>query len=154
MKFSERVKKAREYAGLSQIELANRINALFGSGISQQVLSKLESSSESSGYTPDIASVCGVSAVWLSRGKGPMVVPPGDSPRSTHKGDKDIFISGASNKRLARIVELWHHLADDIQEEFLDRIEACVVRTHSLPEPPPRLKSTRRTKPKSTPTTK
>ncbi|MBU2728800.1 LexA family protein [Acidithiobacillus caldus] len=65
--FSDRVRKAREHAGLSQAQLAERV------GMSQPGIQKLERGGSSSKFTAQIASVCGVSGEWLATGKGQML---------------------------------------------------------------------------------
>lgn len=61
----DRIKQAREFAGLKQKELAERV------GVSQPVISQLErGESLKSVHLIKIAEVCGVSAAWLSSGKG------------------------------------------------------------------------------------
>ena len=137
MKLSERVRKAREHAGLTQVELAERIKALFGSSITQAAISKLEKGGESTGFIAEISAACGVSPIWLSSEKGPMTLGgPNDERQSFNKG-KTIYVPAASSKRLARVVELWHHLADEIQQEMLDRIEAAAMSTRHLDREPP-----------------
>jgi transcriptional regulator with XRE-family HTH domain len=64
--FSERLKLARSEAHLSQSEAARRV------GMKQPTLSGLEKGgSASSTYTPLLATLYGVSAIWLAEGKGP-----------------------------------------------------------------------------------
>jgi len=66
MSIGERVRKARKEKGLTQIELAK------ATGIAQATLSGLEKGDfKSSGYVASLASVLGVSALWLETGKGP-----------------------------------------------------------------------------------
>lgn len=70
MKLSERIKKARQHAGLTQEELSQ------ASGVAQQVISKLEKEKqfETAGIVK-IARACGVSADWLEDETGPMLLP-------------------------------------------------------------------------------
>lgn len=71
MTLAERVKRAREFAGLTQAQLAERIEQLFGKrGITQQGISKIESGVESSGSTVQIAAACDVDPIWLASGAG------------------------------------------------------------------------------------
>lgn len=68
MNYSQRLKAARKQAGLTQAELARQV------GIDQTSISNLErGKSQGSSHTVSIASVCGVSPVWLETGVGPMV---------------------------------------------------------------------------------
>jgi transcriptional regulator with XRE-family HTH domain len=61
----DRVKQVRLERGMRQGELARRV------GISQATLSQLESNgSHSTAYVAKLAAVLGVSALWLSDGKG------------------------------------------------------------------------------------
>lgn len=65
MKIGERVRQARKEKRMSQGELAAKV------GIKQPTLSELENGdSGSSSYLPSIASILGVSALWLQTGKG------------------------------------------------------------------------------------
>ncbi|MBF0309203.1 MAG: LexA family transcriptional regulator [Magnetococcales bacterium] len=74
MKLSQRIKLAREYANLTQKELAEKV------GISQTAVHKLECGrSRSSRRTVAIAIVCKVSPVWLETGKGDMAMSAYDS---------------------------------------------------------------------------
>lgn len=70
MNYGERLKLAREHAGLSQEELASR------AGIKQPSLSYLEnpkSNATGSEHTVRFARICGVSVDWLSEGAGEML---------------------------------------------------------------------------------
>lgn len=61
----DRVKQVRLERGMRQGELARKV------GISQATLSQLESNgSQSTAYVAKLAAVLGVSALWLSDGKG------------------------------------------------------------------------------------
>ena len=63
-----RLKKARKYAGLTQVELAKK------SGSKQGAISDLESGrNESSTKLVEMAQAMGVSADWLATGKGEMI---------------------------------------------------------------------------------
>jgi transcriptional regulator with XRE-family HTH domain len=65
--FGKRIKAARKHAGLTQQELATRIE------IAQASLSHLENSAFSSAYTVQIATACGIDHDWLATGEGSMV---------------------------------------------------------------------------------
>lgn len=67
MKFGERLKVARQYAQLTQSELAVK------SGVSQVTISKLERESDSSSFTVQLAVACGVRPEWLAMEEGEMV---------------------------------------------------------------------------------
>lgn len=68
--FGKRIKAARKHAGLTQQELATRIE------IAQASLSHLENSAFSSAYTVQIATACGIDHDWLATGEG-LMVPAG-----------------------------------------------------------------------------
>ncbi|MBF0135284.1 MAG: helix-turn-helix domain-containing protein [Magnetococcus sp. DMHC-1] len=73
-KLSSRIRIAREHAGFTQKELADRV------GISQTAVHKLECGrSRSSRRTVAIAMTCGVDPVWLETGQGDMVAGGGMS---------------------------------------------------------------------------
>lgn len=67
MNFSERLKKAREHAGLSQRSLSESV------GMSQPGYQKLENGASGSRFAAQIAIACGVSPEWLVTGKGGML---------------------------------------------------------------------------------
>lgn len=75
MELKERVKAARNHAGLTQGELVQRVKQLPGvDSFSQQALTKLETgASKKSAYLSHIAMVCNVDASWLATGIGEMV---------------------------------------------------------------------------------
>ncbi|MEO5351272.1 MAG: XRE family transcriptional regulator [Magnetococcus sp. YQC-3] len=67
MNLSERIKMARKQAGLTQKELAIRVE------VSQTAVHKLESGrSKASRHTVAIALTCGVDPIWLDTGRGEM----------------------------------------------------------------------------------
>lgn len=69
IKYGQRLKLAREHAGLSQAELA----AKAGVG-TQENISKLErTDADGSEFTVQYARACGVSPDWLASGKGEMI---------------------------------------------------------------------------------
>lgn len=68
VKYGERLKKAREHAGLSQPQLAEK------SGVNQRTISKLELGNQNaSTKTTQLATACGVRVQWLAAEKGPML---------------------------------------------------------------------------------
>ncbi|WP_409078047.1 LexA family protein [Pseudomonas sp. SZMC_28357] len=68
MEYKERIKAARRHAGLTQAQLAKAV------GIDQASISDLERGrSQRSSYNASIAKACGVSAIWIESGTGPMV---------------------------------------------------------------------------------
>jgi transcriptional regulator with XRE-family HTH domain len=69
MSYGTRLKKAREHAGYTQAELAEK--AKVGSQVN---ISKLERMSASgSEFTVQYAMACGVNPVWLATGEGEMI---------------------------------------------------------------------------------
>lgn len=97
MKFGERLRAARELAGLTQEELARRVRALIASaaddsqlgddeGISQPAISQLEKSPTATGskYTAHFAYVCGVGPMWLAQELGDKTVSYSTDHRVTH----------------------------------------------------------------------
>lgn len=68
MEYKERIKVARRHAGFTQAQLAKLV------GIDQASISDLERGrSQRSSYNASIAKACGVSAIWIESGSGPMV---------------------------------------------------------------------------------
>lgn len=77
MKLSERIKAARQHAGLTQRELAEKV------GIAQTAISQLESGkTQRSTYLFQISEACAVSATWLANGTGEMIIS--DAKRALH----------------------------------------------------------------------
>ena len=69
--FGKRIKTARKCAGLTQKELAGKIN------LAQPSLSHLENAGFASVFTVQIAEACGVDAHWLATGEGEMLPASG-----------------------------------------------------------------------------
>ncbi len=70
MNLSDRIKKARKKAGLTQSQLAESV------GIAQTAISQLESGKTlRSSYLVQIARACGVNSTWLASGDGEMLSP-------------------------------------------------------------------------------
>ncbi len=68
MNFSQRLKAARKYAGLTQKQLAD------AAGVSQPVISQIENgASLKSVHTSKLATACRVDLLWLSEGIGEML---------------------------------------------------------------------------------
>lgn len=79
MKFCQRLKLAREHAGLTQQQLVDRL-PLKDDGkplMAQSNLAKMEKSVNAKGsiYSVFIAKACGVSAEWLANEVGSMIEP-------------------------------------------------------------------------------
>nr|WP_280140202.1 XRE family transcriptional regulator [Azotobacter beijerinckii] len=67
MNFGQRLRAARKFAGLTQVQLAAAV------GMDQTTISDLErGKSGSSSFCASIAAACGVSALWLETGDGGM----------------------------------------------------------------------------------
>lgn len=68
MNYCERLKAARDYAGLTQTGLAEK------SGVKQGTISKIErGDTDSSTFTVQLAIACGVRPEWLAMGTEPML---------------------------------------------------------------------------------
>jgi SOS-response transcriptional repressor LexA len=75
MEYKDRIKAARQHAGFTQAKLAWIV------GIDQASISDLERGrSQRSSYNASIADACGVSAIWIESGEGPMVLGDSDQP--------------------------------------------------------------------------
>lgn len=71
MTLGERLKKAREHAGLTQKQLEEK------SGVPQQMISKIENGYQKRcSYIVELADACGVRPQWLQMGKGEMTEMP------------------------------------------------------------------------------
>jgi len=114
MSLGERVKKARKHAnGMSQVQLATAIRQQFGRKISQQTIAKIESpSSRSTTFIPHIATLCGVSVIWLAEGKGPMI--PGK--RSVVSEERAIYNS--LSKEAVELARAWEKLPRKWKEKI------------------------------------
>ncbi|WP_417216529.1 helix-turn-helix domain-containing protein [Alcanivorax sp.] len=74
MNIKLRMVAARDYAGLTQKELAEKVYQLSGRKLDQAVISNLErGKAASSKRLPDIARACGVRTDWLTLGEGEML---------------------------------------------------------------------------------
>lgn len=70
MRYGERLQKARTHAGLTQRQLAERIDNV----CTQENISKLErGTATGSEFTVQFANACGVRAMWLASGSGDML---------------------------------------------------------------------------------
>lgn len=71
MEFKDRLKAAREKAGLTQAQLGEAV------GMTQATISDLErGKSVSTAFNARIAEACGVSSIWLEIGRGDMEPRP------------------------------------------------------------------------------
>lgn len=68
--YGSRLRRARQYAELSQKQLAAR------AGMSQGTVSELETTGQGSAMTLQLAAACGVDARWLATGEGQMLPDP------------------------------------------------------------------------------
>jgi transcriptional regulator with XRE-family HTH domain len=79
MTLGERLKTAREFAGLTQKDLEQK------SGVLQQMISKIENGKqETSAYVVQLAVACGVRPEWLALGQGEMVTAEIDKSMMTY----------------------------------------------------------------------
>ncbi len=77
MNLGDRIKHARQNAGLTQKQLADSV------GISQTAVHKLERGySRASRRTVTIALTCGVDPIWLETGRGDMLLPGAPNSKS------------------------------------------------------------------------
>lgn len=82
MEYKDRLKAARRHAKLTQAGLAKAV------GITQTSISDLErGKSVSSSYNASIAKACGISALWLEREEGAMVVDSQNPPSGSENLD-------------------------------------------------------------------
>jgi len=72
--YSKRLKKAMDYANLTQEESARK------SGVKQQTIQYLLKKGRSSRYNSQIAHACGVNTDWLATGKGEMLTEQTTQP--------------------------------------------------------------------------
>lgn len=100
MKFGERLRKAREYAGLSQAQLAEHI------GISQPAISQLEKGDGTgSEFTVQFAVRCGVRPEWLATGELPMV---------------NAF---PTDRRIAHVIAVMEQMDDYVRDEAVKEVD-------------------------------
>lgn len=68
--FAARVQQALIYAKLTQVEAARLISIRLQRTVSAQAVQNMAVKAEFSGYTTDLAAVCGVDPEWLAQGIG------------------------------------------------------------------------------------
>lgn len=128
MNYGERLKLAREHAGLSQDELASRV------GIKQPSLSYLEnpkSKATGSEHTVRFARACGVNVDWLSDETGQMM--SGSYPLSDHREmllqqpQAEYLVDRKTNSspRVQSIIDALRKNSDNT--DLLDLIEQVIV---------------------------
>ena len=137
MDLRDRLREAREAAGLTQEQLRARAGLK-----NQSIIGSLESGyRKSSSYLPQIADALGVSAIWLSTGKGhqkiggihpPDVIKEQLTPRQTASTDDLAYLEQLSPAR-AKIIRAQIALA--IAEEEAKRAEV---------DPPPQISQQRK----------
>lgn len=112
MKYGERLKKAREYAGLSQAALVLKMKG----AVTQQNVSKLEiGESTGSEFTVQFAEACGVNPYWLATGEGEMIDGVFvDEPELVDAINKLRQMSPAVRSRATEAIESAIHLFEDI----------------------------------------
>jgi phage repressor protein C with HTH and peptisase S24 domain len=85
MEFKDRIKLARRHSGLNQKNLAAQ------AGLNQTSISDLETGrSKNSTFSTKIATVCGVSPLWLSTGEGQML--DGVDNTELHQASNDLWL--------------------------------------------------------------
>jgi phage repressor protein C with HTH and peptisase S24 domain len=99
MEFKDRLKKSREYAGLSQKQLSMAVEKA-GGRLSQPMVSGIEKG-ERLGSTAilEISEVCKINPTWLKHGTGEMLV--NTYPIKTTTDDSDIAIPEYSDVQLS-----------------------------------------------------
>lgn len=80
--FGQRLKSARNLAGLTQAQLGRQ------AGMGQSTIADLERSGSGTSKTATLASLCGVSALWLECGKGTMSADAAALQRQLPKGTR------------------------------------------------------------------
>lgn len=107
--FGQRVKKARDYAKLSQPKLAALV------GVKQQSIQYLEDpakKSTGSRHTAAIARACGVDVTWLSTGKGEMVPPQRLEAREGEAGYESL------SPEAREVAIAWSKLSPTMRDTF------------------------------------
>jgi transcriptional regulator with XRE-family HTH domain len=116
--FGSRLRAARKYAKLTQVQLAR------ASGIRQSSLSEAERSADGSAYTSQLAKSCGVDAHWLATGEGEMI-PSNSTPevRFTLPSDGDVIEIGhalqALDEHLQGLAPVLQDAGRDILRKWL-----------------------------------
>jgi transcriptional regulator with XRE-family HTH domain len=95
--FGSRLRTARKYAKLTQVQLAR------AAGIRQSSLSEAERSADGSAYTSQLAKSCGVDAHWLATGEGEMK-PSNATPNV--RFSSMIKVNSDSDEPIARALRL------------------------------------------------
>lgn len=100
MRYGQRLKTAREYAKLTQAQLAEL------AGITQPNVSQLENGEgDGSFYTAQFAEACGVNALWLATEKGEMV-------NSRH-----------TDKRVLQAMKIMEQMPDYLKDEAVKELD-------------------------------
>jgi hypothetical protein len=121
MSYSARLKQARRHAKLGQIELAKK------SGVSQQTISKIERGlQDSSAYTVQLATACGVRPEWLATGQQPMAPGELHMPSSVKQPAPEYAELPEPAVDIART---WLKLSPAQQQRFKDQLflEAAIT---------------------------
>lgn len=108
--FGERLTRARTHAKLSQPELAERV------GMAQSTIAALEMRGQGSSRVASLAQACGVRALWLETGEGPMLGPDAAQAASVHQAQEALapyLVSAPTAARDYRTVV--HTLADALE---------------------------------------
>ncbi|WP_155989661.1 LexA family transcriptional regulator [Thioalkalivibrio sp. ALE19] len=92
--YAQRLRHAMEQAGVTQIELAQKV------GISQQSVHKLASNGKGSRHTHSIARALGISTDWLERGEGGMFNPDGTPSFSQGAHQEGRFVPVLDSNRI------------------------------------------------------
>lgn len=114
MKLGQRLRRAREHAQLTQVQLEGR------SGVSQKTISKIErGDQDASTQVAQLARACGVDTEWLATGEGEMLANKARQPQAVY---------GLSSEAL-EIARVWSKLSPERRKWFrgLMSLEALVA---------------------------
>lgn len=138
MELKDRIKRARAHAHLTQAELAVKV------GMDQTSISNLErGKSQGSNFIAQIASVCGVSAIWLAEEKGPMTHSgyQADLERIADEMEKEIGLTAIAGpdiktnqvaKSAERLAKSLAAIASPRSRRVLEKIIAAADSGHLL----------------------
>lgn len=133
MKYGDRLKKARTYAGLTQAGLADAI----GGACSQENISKLErGNATGSEFTPLFADACGINHFWLATGKEEMLSRDGASTIS-HRATMGASTATASYSVTKQDFEFIRRV-NELPIECRKTLEVVLAEQERLLKPAPR----------------
>jgi len=121
MRYGERLRAARTYAGLTQAELAAEI----GGVCTQANISGLEKSLTANGseFTAQFAHACGVDSLWLATGDGLMLNQQVSEPVQ-QVTQRMQTLSQREQYRVARMVEAYLEPAENEPDKTQDSLRS------------------------------